>query len=192
MPRSGCCTRCGNPFPRFKDYIALQTQYVSVAPYIVVGPDGARVELQIRTRRCTGLPKRALRRTGAIKSRPRRRTGRTFCLAATLEWQQDVQDPIEFMETVKIDMFQEEVYVFTPRGEVRTPRGATPVDFAYTVHTDIGHQCVGAKVNGRIVPLRYQLRNGDTVEISRHLRMCRVVTGYAGGHAAPRPKLKPG
>jgi len=70
------------------------------------------------------------------------------------------------METVKIDMFPEEVYVFTPRGEVRTfPRGATPVDFAYTVHTDIGHQCVGAKVNGRMVPLRYQLRNGDTVEI---------------------------
>ena len=97
------------------------------------------------------------------------------------------------METVKIDMFQEEVYVFTPRGEVRTfPRGATPVDFAYTVHTDIGHQCVGAKVNGRIVPLRYQLRNGDTVEIPV-THACRAVTGYAGwSRHAPGPKLKPG
>jgi GTP pyrophosphokinase len=83
-----------------------------------------------------------------------------------LEWQQDLTDPLEFMETVKLDMFPEEVYVFTPKGEVRAfPRGATPIDFAFAIHTDVGAQCVGAKVNGRIVPLRYELRNGDTIEI---------------------------
>jgi GTP pyrophosphokinase len=88
-------------------------------------------------------------------------------LRQLLEWQRDLKDPKEFMDTVKVDLFPEEVYVFTPKGDVRElPRGATPVDFAFTIHTDVGLRCVGAKVNGKIVPLRYELRNGDIIEIT--------------------------
>ena len=83
-----------------------------------------------------------------------------------LEWQQEVRDPQEFIHNLKIDLYPEEVYIFTPRGEVKAlPRGATPVDFAYAIHTDVGHQCVGARVNGKMVPLRTRLKNGDIVEI---------------------------
>ncbi|MBM3222409.1 MAG: bifunctional (p)ppGpp synthetase/guanosine-3',5'-bis(diphosphate) 3'-pyrophosphohydrolase [Candidatus Tectomicrobia bacterium] len=158
------------PIPgRFKDYIALPkpNMYQSLHT-TVLGPDGERVELQIRTEEMHRVAEEGIAahwryKEQVLSGKPDERFA---WLRRLLEWQQDVQDSIEFMETVKIDMFQEEVYVFTPRGEVRTfPRGSTPVDFAYTVHTDIGHQCVGAKVNGRMVPLRYQLRNGDTVEI---------------------------
>ena len=158
------------PIPgRFKDYIALPkpNMYQSLHT-TVLGPDSERVELQIRTEEMHRISEEGIAAHWRYKEQtPSEKHDERFAwLRRLLEWQQDVQDPIEFMETVKIDMFPEEVYVFTPRGEVRTfPRGATPVDFAYTVHTDIGHQCVGAKVNGRMVPLRYQLRNGDTVEI---------------------------
>jgi GTP pyrophosphokinase len=83
-----------------------------------------------------------------------------------LDWQQELQDPREFMETLKIDLFEDEVFVFTPKGEVMSlPAGATPLDFAYSVHTDVGHRCVGAKVNGKITPLHYRLASGDIVEI---------------------------
>jgi GTP diphosphokinase / guanosine-3',5'-bis(diphosphate) 3'-diphosphatase len=87
-------------------------------------------------------------------------------LRSMLDWQQDMSDPQEFMESLKIDLFEDEVYVFTPKGEVKSlAAGATPLDFAYEVHTEIGHRCVGAKVNGKIVPLHYELRSGDIVEI---------------------------
>jgi GTP pyrophosphokinase len=87
-------------------------------------------------------------------------------LRQLLEWQQEVRDPQEFIQNLKIELYPEEVYIFTPKGEVKAlPRGATPVDFAYTVHTDVGHQCVGARVNGKMVPLRTRLKNGDIVEI---------------------------
>jgi len=158
------------PIPgRFKDYIALpkSNMYQSLHT-TVLGPDGERVELQIRTEEMHRIAEEGIAAHWRYKEQAssEKHDERFAWLRRLLEWQQDVQDPIEFMETVKIDMFPEEVYVFTPRGEVRTfPRRATPVDFAYAVHTDIGHQCVGAKVNGRMVPLRYQLRNGDTVEI---------------------------
>ncbi len=83
-----------------------------------------------------------------------------------MEWQRDLKDPTEFIETVKIDLFEEEVFVFTPKGDVKAlPKGATPIDFAYAVHSKIGAHCSGARVNGIIVPLRYPLRNGDTIEI---------------------------
>ena len=87
-------------------------------------------------------------------------------LRQLLEWQQEVRDPQEFLTNLKIDLYPEEVYTFTPRGQVKVlPRGSTPVDFAYAIHTDVGHQCVGARVNGRMVPLRTRLKNGDIVEI---------------------------
>jgi guanosine-3',5'-bis(diphosphate) 3'-pyrophosphohydrolase len=87
-------------------------------------------------------------------------------LRSMLDWQQDMSDPQEFMESLKIDLFEDEVYVFTPKGEVKSlAAGATPLDFAYEVHTEIGHRCVGARVNGKIVPLHYELRSGDIVEI---------------------------
>ncbi len=87
-------------------------------------------------------------------------------LRSMLDWQQDMSDPQEFMESLKIDLFEDEVYVFTPKGEVKSlASGATPLDFAYEVHTEIGHRCVGARVNGKIVPLHYELRSGDIVEI---------------------------
>jgi GTP pyrophosphokinase len=87
-------------------------------------------------------------------------------LRQLLEWQQEVRDPQEFLTNLKIDLYPEEVYTFTPRGQVKVlPRGSTPVDFAYAIHTDVGHQCVGARVNGRMVPLRGKLKNGDIVEI---------------------------
>jgi GTP pyrophosphokinase len=87
-------------------------------------------------------------------------------LRQLVEWQREVRDPGEFLSTLKVDLYPEEVYCFTPRGKViALPRGACPIDFAYSIHSDVGHTCVGAKVNGRIVPLRYQLKNGDVVEI---------------------------
>jgi GTP pyrophosphokinase len=158
------------PIPgRFKDYIALPkpNMYQSLHT-TVIGPEGERVELQIRTEEMHRTAEEGIAAHWLYKENmPSEKYDERFTwLRHLLEWQQDLKDPIEFMETVKIDMFPEEVYVFTPRGDVRAfPRGATPIDFAYAVHTDIGHQCIGAKVNGRMVPLRYQLRNGDTVEI---------------------------
>src|SRR4029453_352063 len=87
-------------------------------------------------------------------------------LRQLMESQKEVKDPKEFLDTVRLDLFPDEVYVFTPKGDVKAlPEGATPIDFAYTVHTDVGHHCVGAKVNGKLVPLRYTLQQGDIVEV---------------------------
>jgi guanosine-3',5'-bis(diphosphate) 3'-pyrophosphohydrolase len=158
------------PIPgRFKDYIALPkpNMYQSLHT-TVIGPDRERVELQLRTEDMHRTAEEGIAAHWRYKEHmaPDKYDECFTWLRHLLEWQQDLKDPIEFMETVKIDMFPEEVYVFTPRGDVRVlPRGATPIDFAYAVHTDIGHRCVGAKVNGRLVPLRYQLHNGDTIEI---------------------------
>ena len=88
------------------------------------------------------------------------------CRRDRVEWQRDVTDPNEFLSTLKIDLYPEEVYTFTPKGKVVIlPREGTPIDFAYTIHTEVGHTCTGAKVNGRIVPLKHKLKNGDIVEI---------------------------
>ncbi len=158
------------PIPgRFKDYIALPkpNMYQSLHT-TVIGPGGERLELQIRTEDMHETAEEGIAAHWRYKEGTPSDTSddRFAWLRHLLEWQQDLKDPIEFMETVKIDMFPEEVYVFTPQGEVRAfPRGATPIDFAYAIHTDIGQQCIGAKVNGRIVPLRYELRNGDTIQI---------------------------
>jgi GTP pyrophosphokinase len=147
--------------PKANGYQSLQTT--------VFGPYGERVEIQIRTDEMNRTAEEGIAAHWQYKE------GKTFDPKDTrqiawvrqlLEWHQDLRDPREFIETVKIDLFPDEVYVFTPRGDVKQfPIGATPVDFAYSIHTEIGHQCVGAKVNGKIVPLRYELQNGDIVEI---------------------------
>ena len=101
-------------------------------------------------------------------------------LRQVVEWQQDVNDPSEFLSTLKVDLYPEEVYYFTPKGKVVIlPRDATRIDFAYAIHTEVGHTCVGAKVNGRIVPLRNKLRNGDMVEIMTQPGTSPAATGWA-------------
>ncbi|MDI6777431.1 MAG: bifunctional (p)ppGpp synthetase/guanosine-3',5'-bis(diphosphate) 3'-pyrophosphohydrolase [Syntrophales bacterium] len=160
------------PVPgRFKDYIAMPkaNNYRSLHT-TVIGPYGERVEIQIRTRPMHEWAE------GGIAAHWRYKEERDAYLGddeeqikklrELLEVQQELKHPREFMTNLKLALFPEDVYVFTPKGEVKSfPRGATPIDFAYSIHTDVGHQCVGAKVNRKIVPLKYELANGDTVEI---------------------------
>jgi GTP pyrophosphokinase len=159
------------PVPgRFKDYIAMPkaNMYRSLHT-TVIGPAGKRIEIQIRTDEMHHIADQGIAAHWKYKEGKDIATkdDEQFAwLRQLLEWQQDLKDPREFLDIVKIDLFPEEVYVFTPKGAVKQfPQGATPVDFAYSVHTDIGHRCVGARVNGRLVPLKYQLHNGDTIEI---------------------------
>ena len=159
------------PVPgRFKDYVSLPkaNMYQSLHT-TVIGPHGQRMEVQIRTREMDkvardGIAAHWMYKEGKAFSEEENR--RFAWLKQLLEWQKDLKDPREFLESVRIDLYPNEVYVFTPKGEVKEfPRGATPVDFAYSIHTEIGHRCTGAKVNGRLVPLRFELRNGDVIEI---------------------------
>jgi len=159
------------PIPgRFKDYIAIPkpNMYQSLHTS-VLGPYRERIEIQIRTHEMhevaeEGVAAHWMYKEG--KASPGEDEKKFAWLRQLMEWQRDLTDPKEFLETVKIDLFADEVYVFTPKGEVKSfPKGSTPIDFAYAVHTEIGHHCAGAKVNGQIVPLKYQLRNGDIVEI---------------------------
>ncbi|RJP56109.1 MAG: bifunctional (p)ppGpp synthetase/guanosine-3',5'-bis(diphosphate) 3'-pyrophosphohydrolase [Deltaproteobacteria bacterium] len=159
------------PVPgRFKDHVAMPkaNMYQSLHT-TVIGPHGERVEIQIRTGEMHRIAEEGIASHWKYKEGKDigEKTDREFAwLRRLLEWQQDMKDPGEFLESVRVDLFPEEVYVFTPKGEVKEfPRGATPLDFAYSIHTDVGHKCNGAKVNGKIVPLKYELKNGDTVEI---------------------------
>jgi len=159
------------PVPgRFKDHIAMPkaNMYQSLHT-TVIGPHGERVEIQIRTAEMHRIAEEGIASHWKYKEGKDigEKTDREFAwLRRLLEWQQDMKDPGEFLESVRVDLFPEEVYVFTPKGEVKEfPRGATPLDFAYSIHTDVGHKCSGAKVNGKIVPLKYELKNGDTLEI---------------------------
>ena len=158
------------PVPgRFKDYIAMPKAngYQSLHT-TVIGPHGDRVEIQIRTQEMHNVAEAGIAahwkyKEGKFDSNSRENVEWVNRL---LEWNKDLQDPNEFMETVKIDLFAEDVFVFTPKGEVRElPHGATPLDFAYAIHTDVGNKCVGAKINGKIIPLKHRLKSGDTVEI---------------------------
>jgi guanosine-3',5'-bis(diphosphate) 3'-pyrophosphohydrolase len=165
------------PLPgRFKDLIAMPkaNMYQSLHT-TVIGPEGRPLEIQIRTREMHdlaefGIAAHWMYKDGGSRSDSRVAgadpEGRIKWLRSLLDWQQDEADPREFMETLKVDLFEDEVFVFTPKGEVKSlAAGATPLDFAYEIHTDVGHRCVGAKVNGKIVPLSYQLRSGDIVEV---------------------------
>jgi len=160
------------PVPgRFKDYIAMPkpNMYQSLHT-TVIGPYGERIEIQIRTEQMHKIAQKGIAahwRYKEGKDGIKKQDAKSYdWLQRLIEWQQDLKDPSEFLRTVKVDLFPEEVYVFTPKGEVMAfPRGATPIDFAYGIHTDVGNKCVGAKVNGKLVPIRYQLVNGDVVEI---------------------------
>jgi GTP pyrophosphokinase len=158
------------PVPgRFKDYIAMQkaNHYQSLHT-TVIGLGGERTEIQIRTQEMNIVAERGIAahwkyKEGKFDTRSHDSVGWVNRL---LEWQKDLSDPNEFLETVKVDLFSEDVFVFTPSGEVKElPHGATPLDFAYAVHTDVGNRCTGAKVNGRIVPLKHRLKSGDAVEV---------------------------
>jgi GTP pyrophosphokinase len=161
------------PIPgRFKDYIAMPkaNMYQSLHT-TVIGPFGERMEVQIRSPEMHSVAEEGIAAHWKYKEKGSVVTGRDDkrfgWLRQLLEWQQELKDSREFMDTVKVDLFPEEVYVFTPRGEVKElPKGSTPVDFAYSVHTDVGHHCVGAKINGKLVPLKTPLHNGDIVEVS--------------------------
>jgi GTP pyrophosphokinase len=159
------------PVPgRFKDFIAIPkpNMYQSLHT-AVIGPMSERMEVQIRTEEMHRIAEEGIAAHWAYKEGKAliSKDDEKFAwLRQLMEWQQDLKDPKEFLETVKVDLFTDEVFVFTPKGDVKSlPRGATPVDFAFAIHSDIGNRCVGAKVNGKIVPLRYKLKNGDMVEV---------------------------
>ena len=160
-----------SPVPgRFKDFIAMSRPngYQSLHTS-VVSERGVPFEVQIRTEEMHRVAEEGIAahwkykegRVGAERDEQY-----FHWLRQLVEWQQETRDPAEFMQNLRIELYAEEVYIFTPKGEVKSlPRGSTPVDFAYFIHTDVGHTCVGARVNGRIVPLRTKLANGDIVEI---------------------------
>ena len=155
---------------KFKDYIGRpKTNMYQSLHTTVVGPVGERIEIQIRTWEMDKVATAGIAAHWGYKEGKHldENVSRKFAWIQNLvENQENFIDPGEFMENVRIDLFPDEVYVFTPRGEVKTlPRGATPVDFAYMIHTEVGNQCTGAKVNGRMVPLPYELKTGDIVEI---------------------------
>lgn len=159
------------PIPgRFKDYIAMpkSNMYQSLHT-TVVGPEGERIEFQVRTDEMHRIADGGIashwqyKEKGALGDKDSKYIA---WLRELLHTQKEVGDAREFLEAVKGEVVPEVIYVFTPKGEIKElPHGSTPVDLAYSIHTQVGHRCVGAKINGRIVPLRYQMKNGDTVEI---------------------------
>ena len=155
---------------KFKDYIGMpkQNMYQSLHT-TVIGPYGERIEIQIRTREMDQVAKSGIAAHWSYKEGKTVdiKTAEAFAWVQNLvENQDNIKDPDEFLENVRIDLFPDEVYVFTPQGDIKSlPKGATPVDFAYTIHTEVGNQCVGAKVNGRMVPLKYELQTGESVSI---------------------------
>ena len=158
------------PVPgRIKDFIAMpRPNFYQSLHTSVITEDGTPFELQIRTDEMHRMAEEGIAAHWKYKDGPvsARDEQRLAWLRQVVEWQQDVSDPAEFLSTLKIDLYPEEVYTFTPKGKVVVlPRDSTPIDFAYSVHTEVGHSCVGAKVNGRMVPLRHRLHSGDIVEI---------------------------
>ncbi len=163
------------PLPgRFKDYVAMPkfNMYQSLHT-TVIGPQGKPLEIQIRTYDMHETAQYGIAAHWLYKEKPGRGGQRQAAqveklqwLRQIMDWQSETKDAGEFMESLRVDLFHDEVYVFTPKGEVKSlPAGSTPVDFAYAIHTDVGHRCIGAKVDGRIVPLTYRLQSGNIVEI---------------------------
>jgi GTP pyrophosphokinase len=158
------------PVPgRIKDFIAMpRPNFYQSLHTSVITEDGTPFEVQIRTEEMHKMAEEGIAahwkyKDGAVSAQDEQRLA---WLRQVVEWQRDVSDPNEFLSTLKVDLYPEEVYTFTPKGKVVVlPRDSTPIDFAYTVHTEVGHTCVGAKVNGRMVPLRHKLHSGDIVEI---------------------------
>ena len=167
------------PLPgRFKDFVAMPKFNMYQALHTtVIGPEGRPLEIQIRTREMHdtaeyGIAAHWIYKDGGYRALddraagPHGATDKVEWLKHLLDWQHELKDPQEFVEGLKVDLFEDEVFVFTPKGEVKSlAAGATPLDFAYSVHTDVGHRCVGAKVNGKIVPLHYELQSGDICEV---------------------------
>jgi len=150
--------------PKFNMYQSLHTT--------VMGPQGKPLEIQIRTKEMHETAQYGIaahwmyKKGGRFSQRDDAHVEKLQWLRQIMEWQSETKDPGEFMESLHIDLFRDEVYVFTPKGDVKSlPAGSTPVDFAYAIHTDVGHRCVGAKVDGHIVPLTYKLQSGDIVEV---------------------------
>jgi GTP pyrophosphokinase len=160
------------PIPgRFKDYIGVPkpNMYQSLHT-TVIGPEGERIEIQIRTEEMHKVAEYGVAAHWKYKENKTKTAKddeeRFAWLRQILEWQQETRDAKEFIESIKTELFTDEVYVFTPKGDVKVlPKGSTPVDFAYAIHTDVGNHCAGAKVNGKMVPLRHELVTGDIVEI---------------------------
>jgi len=160
------------PVPgRFKDYIAMPkfNMYQSLHT-AVIGPSRKPLEVQIRTHQMHRTAEYGIAAHWRYKEGPKkdskRDDGDLMWLRKIMDWQQETQDPRDFMESLKIDLYPDLVFVFTPKGDViELPRASTPVDFAYAIHTEVGHRCMGAKVNGKLVPLDYELQTGDTVGV---------------------------
>jgi GTP diphosphokinase / guanosine-3',5'-bis(diphosphate) 3'-diphosphatase len=159
------------PMPgRFKDYVAMpKLNGYQALHTTVIGPEGRPLEIQVRTREMHETAEFGVAAHWVYKHGRKGKGGDDEWAAwvtQLMDWQEDEADPREFIRTFRTDLFEDEVYVFTPKGEVKAlPAGSTPIDFAYAVHTDVGHKTVGAKINGRIVPLHYRLKSGDFVEI---------------------------
>jgi GTP pyrophosphokinase len=158
------------PVPgRIKDFIAMpRPNFYQSLHTSVITDDGTSFEIQIRTEEMHHMAEEGIAAHWKYKDGPvsAQDEQRLAWLRQVVEWQRDVSDPNEFLSTLKIDLYPEEVYTFTPKGKVVVlPRESTPIDFAYSVHTEVGHKCVGAKVNGRMVPIRHKLHSGDIVEI---------------------------
>ena len=163
------------PMPgRFKDYIAVPkpNMYQSIHNTLI-GPKGTPFEVQVRTWDMHRVAEYGIAAHWAYKEANKFKKSNVVVtedklawLRETLEWQKDMQDPDEFLKTLKTELFEDEVYVFTPKGEIKTlPRGATPIDFAYTIHAEVGHRMVGCKINSKMMPIVTPLKSGDIVEI---------------------------